>query len=90
MPHRFHIPQGSETGSGDSRRRSVARGAILDMEFGGPVAQSPIPCSSMWKMAGEQGGGEERGGGEGSGGKRREQQLVGSSNHQGNTHLIDM
>lgn len=33
----------------------------------GPTAQSPILCSSMWKMAGEQegggGGAEERGGG---------------------------
>lgn len=33
----------------------------------GPTAQSPIRCSSMWKMAGEQGGGvaqrkEEEGG----------------------------
>lgn len=55
----------------------------------GPTAQSPIPCSSMWKMAGEQ---EEEGKeAKKSGAKRRrEGQLVRSVNHQGNTHLIDM
>lgn len=53
----------------------------------GPAAQSPILCSSMWKMAGEQ---EEEGKEvvwrkeEGGG------QLVGSANRYGNSHLIDM
>ena len=62
------------------------------MGHGGPTAQSPIPCSSMWKMAGEQEEEGERGKKKKKNGgkRRRERQLVGSANHQGNTHLIDM
>lgn len=43
----------------------------------------------MWKMVGEQ---EEEEGAEWRGGVRSGgvKQLVGSANHQGNTHLIDM
>lgn len=50
----------------------------------GPTGQSPILCSSMWKMAGEQEGGLCRGK------RRRGAQLVGSANRSSNSHLIDM
>lgn len=89
--HLFLTPQSwgsgvseEERGWGKRLRSHLWHGAW------GPTAQSPIPCSSMWKMAGEQ---EEEEGKEAkkSGGKRRrERQLVGSADHQGNTHLIDM
>lgn len=51
----------------------------------GPTAQSPILCSSMWKMAGEQ-----EGGGWCRGKRRRGAQLVGSANRSSDSHLIDM
>lgn len=55
----------------------------------GPATQSPILCSSMWKMAGEQ----EEEGKEVVWRKEEEEgggQLVGSANRYGNSHLIDM
>ncbi|KAL7863242.1 hypothetical protein SRHO_G00122260 [Serrasalmus rhombeus] len=60
------------------RRMEAGRGGgeapAFDAFDGGPAGQSPLCCSSMWKMVAIEEGG----------------QLVGSANHAGNTHLIDI
>lgn len=50
-------------------------------------APFPAPPCGKWQESKEEG---KKGEGGSGGRRRREQQLVGSSNHQGNTHLIDM